>query len=181
MSETSLAGDAIQSPALGASCRETAASLVMQESKPVVVVVPTAWHSPQHYSLLFDLLQKAGYAVSAQPLPSVNPATPVNVHVATDAEFVRHQQLLPLLDQGKDVLLVMHGYGGCPGGMAAKGLSKKQRSAEGVQGGVVGLVFVAGFLLLEGESVFSKLGGKFEPWHVVHVSLLQYSELALVK
>ena len=151
----------------------------MQDSKPVVVVVPTAWHSPKHYSLLFDLLQKSGYNVSAQPLPSLNPATPVNVHLATDADFVRHQQLLPLLEQGKDILLVMHGYGGCPGGMAATGLSKKQRSAEGLKGGVVGLVFVAGFLLNEGESVFSKLGGKFEPWHVVDVSLLQITPAGL--
>ena len=141
----------------------------MQDSKPVVVVIPTAWHSPKHYSLLIDHLKRAEYEVSVQPLPSVSLVVPVNVHAASDADFIRHQLLLPLLNRGKDVLLVMHAYGSGPGSVAASGLSKKERSTEGVKGGVVGLVLIAGFLLNEGESVFSKLGGKFEPWVVVHV------------
>lgn len=144
----------------------------MQKSKPVVVLVPTAWHSPKHYRLLSDQLQKAGFPVCAVPLPSVDPAVPVNVHVATDTEFIQ-QQLVDWLAQGKDILLVLHGYGGVPGSAAAAGLSKKQRSAEGLTGGVVGIVLIAGFLLDQGDTVFSKLGGRFEPWHVVNVSSSQ--------
>lgn len=61
----------------------------------------------------------------------------------------------------------MHSCGGCPGAAAAKGLSTKERKADGKTGGIIGLIFIAAFLLHQGECVFNCVGGKWEPWHCV--------------
>ena len=147
----------------------------MQSPKPTLVLIPTAWHSPVHYVALFDLLTDAGYPTLSQAPPSVDPHLALNVHVATDEAFIRDNLLLPLLEEGKDVVLVLHGYGASPGAAAAVGLSKKERANQDRKGGVIGLVVVAGFVFAEGETLFGRLGGKFEPWHVVDVRLCSLS------
>jgi hypothetical protein len=61
-----------------------------------------------------------------------------------DAEEARTRYLLPLLEEGKDVIVFVHSYGGVVGGAAAAGLSKSARSVEGKPGGVVGLLYLVG-------------------------------------
>ena len=39
--------------------------------------------------------------------------------------------------QDKDVILIPHSYGGVPASESTKGLSKKEREAEGKKGGVI--------------------------------------------
>ncbi|RFU24005.1 hypothetical protein B7463_g12330, partial [Scytalidium lignicola] len=68
-----------------------------------------------------------------------------------------------LVAQGKEVVLVMHSYGGIPGTESAKGLLKKDRAAEQKAGGIVSLVYIASFLLPQGESLASFLGS-MPPW-----------------
>ena len=137
--------------------------------KPCIVIVPGAWHSSLHYNGLIVLLQQAGYQVSSQKLPSVNPDVPENRTSSTDAAFIRERLLLPLIEDGTDVLLVMHSYGGCPGAAAAKGLSTKDRTADGKTGGIIGLIFIAAFLHHQGDCVFNSLGGKWGSWHRANV------------
>lgn len=140
-------------------------------SKPTVVLIPGAWHSPAHYSPLTRLLEDAGYTVVASKLPSVDSTDPTQQSVANDSAFIKTELLSPLLDQGKDILLLMHSYGGCPGADAAKGLSKKERTEAGKEGGIIGLVFMAAFVANEGDSLKSKLPGQeYDPWIVWTVS-----------
>lgn len=141
----------------------------MTSPKPTFVFVPGAWHSPSHFGHLISPLHEAGYPTVPVALPSVNPDEAKQIHLITDITFLREEILLPLLEDGKDVVLVMHSYGGCPGGAAAKGLSKSERRSEGRQGGVIGLVFIAAFLAREGDSLLSALGGKLHPWITVNV------------
>lgn len=72
--------------------------------------------------------------------------------------------LAPLLEVGKDIVLVMHSYGGPPGSVAARGQSKTERKSRGLKGGVIGLVFIAALLAPEGASLRDMVGGKFHPW-----------------
>jgi hypothetical protein len=51
------------------------------------------------------------------------------------------------LDGGRDVVLVLHSYGGWPGICAVVGLDKAARMAAGESTGIVELVFIAAFLL----------------------------------
>ncbi|KAH6976165.1 Alpha/beta hydrolase fold-1 [Ilyonectria sp. MPI-CAGE-AT-0026] len=134
-------------------------------SKPTIVLIPGAWHTPAHFELFLQQLYDAGYPTSSRQLPSVGSADPKNQSVTADMDFIRENLLLPEIDQGKDVILIMHSYGGSPGGAAAKGLSKAERTASGRKGGIIGLIFMCAFLSNEGDSIQSKLPGqKFDPW-----------------
>ncbi|KAF7561473.1 hypothetical protein G7046_g2660 [Stylonectria norvegica] len=138
-------------------------------SKPTIALVPGAWHSPIHYETFLQHLRDADYPTVSKSLPSVGSLDPKSQTVAADANFIRQNVLLPEIDQGKDVILIMHSYGGCPGAAAAKGLSKAERVAAGQQGGIVGLIFLCAFLALEGDSMRSKLPGQqLHPWNIVH-------------
>ncbi|KAH7144408.1 hypothetical protein B0J13DRAFT_622956 [Dactylonectria estremocensis] len=138
-------------------------------SKPTIVLVPGAWHTPTHYELLLLRFREAGYPTSSKQLPSVGSADPKNQSVTADMNFIRQELLLPELDQGKAVILIMHSYGGSPGGAAAKGLSKAERANLGKTGGIIGLVFMCAFVANEGDSLLSKFPGQqWEPWHLVN-------------
>ena len=139
---------------------------------PTVVIVPGAWHSPQHYTELRDYLGGAGYTTVSQRNPSCNSTDPNAESAAKDAKFIRDQVLLPLLDSGKVVVLVMHSYGGLPGATAAKGLSQTERHAAGQPGGIVGLIFISAILAHDGQSLLSLLPEqKFDPWVLQEVRI----------
>ncbi|KAF2843361.1 alpha/beta-hydrolase [Patellaria atrata CBS 101060] len=141
---------------------------------PIVVLVPGAWHSPAHYALLIQMVENAGYTVVTAALPSLNSHDPANQSVARDSAYIRVALLEPQIDAGKEVLLVMHSYGGCPGAAAAKGLSVVERKERGEEGGVVGMVFLAAFVAGEGDSLKGKLpGGVYDSWVVENTQTKQ--------
>jgi len=149
-------------------------------SLPTIVLVPGAWHSPQHYSALIDNLKAQSFQVVTDRLPSVGSKTPREQSVSKDADFIQNHLLLPILDSGKDVLLLMHSYGGCPGADAAKGLSKAERKAAGKKGGIIGLVFMCAFVAAEGDSLLSKLPGQvYDPWVIQNVSVTKATNIVV--
>ncbi|PYH49851.1 alpha/beta fold hydrolase [Aspergillus saccharolyticus JOP 1030-1] len=134
-------------------------------NRPVIVIVPGAFGTPQGFEKLFPDLSQAGYTTHPGAYPSCNPSDPATVSAAQDIAFLRDNVLLPLLDQeGKDIVILAHSYGGVVGGGAARGLAKGTRSAEGKSTGVLGLIYVAGNITLEGESLFIAVGGAYPPF-----------------
>ena len=90
--------------------------------------------------------------------------------VAGDADYIRKLLLLPLIDASKEVVLVMHSYGGCPGSTAATDLSKAAQTAAGKPGGIIGLSFMCDVIAHDGDSLLSTLPGeKFNSWVVEFV------------
>ncbi|CAF9938580.1 MAG: hypothetical protein HETSPECPRED_001121 [Heterodermia speciosa] len=133
--------------------------------KPIIALVPGAWHSPIHYSELITLLGASGYQVVSKRNPSCDSINPNAQSVFSDAASIRRELLLPPINDGRDVILAMHSYGGCPGATAAKGLSKAELAARGRPGGIIGLLFICAFVAKEGDSLLSVLPGKvFDPW-----------------
>ena len=124
-----------------------------------------------HYTELIGLLKDAGYNdIISEKNPSCDSETPNDQSASGDTAAIR-ESLLTQINAGKDVLLVMHSYGGSPGAAAATGLSKPELSATGKQGGIIGLVFIAAFLAQEGDSLLNRLPGRqFDPWVIQHVS-----------
>ena len=142
----------------------------MSFTKPTIVIVPGAWNSPIHYKPLLAELNSLSYPTLCLALPSTTSANPKDATVTTDAAFIREKMLLPLLEQGKEVVVLCHCYGGGPGGVAVKGLSKEERASQGSQGGIIGLVYLSAFVMNQGDSLLSKAGGVFSPWIDEHVS-----------
>jgi pimeloyl-ACP methyl ester carboxylesterase len=127
-------------------------------SQPDIVLVPGAWHNSKCYYLLVPILEAAGYKVEALNLPSVG-AEPPAKSLDLDVQHIR-SIILPKIEQDRDVVVVMHSFGAVPGSSALKGLSKSDRSAEGLSGGVVGLVYLCAWVIPEGQAVHDSGGGR---------------------
>ena len=133
--------------------------------KPTILMIPGAWLSSSTYQPLLDVLEKAGFPTVYSRLTSLNPSDPPTTSIAADAAIIRRDALLPLVeDQGKEVILVMHSYGGLPGGAAAVGLGVRERRREGKKGGVLGLIPITAFIIPEDTSLADGLGGRLPNW-----------------
>ena len=138
--------------------------------KPLIALAPAAWHSPIHYSAYLHQLQLAGYTTTSLRLPSCNSTHPASQSIAVDTDFIQQRLLMPAIDRGREVVLIMHSYSGGPGAAAAKGLSLQERRASGKNGGVIGLIFIAAFVAKEGQTLLDGSAGKFAPWVIEYVS-----------
>ena len=137
--------------------------------KPVIVLAPAAWHSPIHYVQYTSQLNVAGFDTVSQRLPSCGSSDPQAQSVTIDAAFIAQDLLMPSINSGKEVVLVMHSYSGGPGAMAAKGLSIVERRAAGQKGGIIGLIFISAFIAQNGQSLLSGGGGQYAPWVIEYV------------
>jgi hypothetical protein len=109
-------------------------------SRPVFVCVPGASHSHLIYEPLRAALSFHGYTAYPLALPSVG-GNPPTYDFTEDVRAIRNI-CSDLADAGEDVILVMHAYGGLPGGEALYGLGKGEREQRGLRGGVIRLVFI---------------------------------------
>ena len=140
-------------------------------SKPAVVIVPGAFSPPTLYSTIVDQLTAYGYEARTISLPSVGRRT--GRPAATMADDAAHIQSVTskLAGEGKDIVLVMHSYGGVAGSESARGLAKADREAAGKTGGISRLVYLSSLILPVGKSV-RMLSGQTKPDYVhVDVSL----------
>jgi len=144
-------------------------------SKPIVIFVPGAWHTPESFALVAAHLEDAGYEYTGVDKPSVSLRPPYIQSFEPDVEAVR-KEVLAASDAGNDVVLVMHSYGGIPGSAAAKGLSKEDREKEGKKGGIVRLVYISSFAIEEGQSLISAAGGELSPWCIVEGDYMRATE-----
>ena len=137
----------------------------MAATKPTIVLIPGAWFHPSTYDQFISILQRLSYPTVYAPYPSLDPSDPATADAAHDTEAVLQNFLLPLIEnEGKDVVILMHSYGGVPGSSAARGLAKAQRSKKAKKGGVVGLIYFSGFVLPDGASVADGQGGQLPAW-----------------
>lgn len=117
-----------------------------------------------------DQLYNAGYDAIAVELQSVSPPSTAPAKTMTDDAAHIHGIIEALANEGKDVVLVMHAYGAIPGTQSIEGLTKKERSQHSEGGGVVGLIYITGFLLGEGQSLSDSLS-ELPPFFKPSVSL----------
>jgi len=136
-------------------------------SKPSILLIPGSFSHASMYYPLQDAIQALGYecfvnnAPSASRNPPEEPAT-----LEDDAVFFRGI-IEKLADQGKDVVVVPHSYGGIIATEAAKGASKADRQASGKPGGIVKIIYLTAIVLPEGGSSRKDYGEP--PAALVHV------------
>ena len=120
--------------------------------KPAIVLVHGAWHVPEHYSDFIQHLQDADFEVFCPRLPTCNEAKRLTADMFTDAQVTR-DQVVSLLDKSREVIMLLHSYGGAVGTEAVKDLSASERATRGLKGGVVHLIYMCGFMLQVRECV----------------------------
>lgn len=135
----------------------------MAASRPTILFVPGAWLSLSNYTAYISALQYAGYSTITTTYPSLNPSDPETADCSNDAAAIR-LVLSEILSEGKEVVIIGHSYASMPASAAAKGQSVSERKAGGHSGGVIGLIFIAAFLVPEGISCAGAQGGNLPAW-----------------
>lgn len=138
----------------------------MASTRPTIVLIPGLFGTGErYYSRLVPHLEATGFAIVIAELPSLNPKEPDEVTAQKDVDHVRETYLLPLIgDKHNDLVIVAHSYGGVVAPAAAVGLSKNERVAQGLKGGVIGLILISGVITNEGQSLRDAVGGELAPW-----------------
>lgn len=129
---------------------------------PTVVFTPGAWHGTWAFDMVRESLEGLGYPTEAVALPSVGNNN-ASVGVAEDAAALE-AELATLTDAGKDVVMVCHSYGGVVASTAVEGYGYKNRSAAGLDGGVIMLVYMTAFAAPAGTSLLDALGDEYLWW-----------------
>ncbi|KAI1495961.1 Alpha/beta hydrolase fold-1 [Biscogniauxia marginata] len=119
-----------------------------------VVVVPGAWTQPSAYRNLAAALEARDFTVHVPALPTNDDSRPPNSTFDADVEAVR-QVVKPLVEEdgGKDVVLLMHSYGGVVGTNSIAGLARRDRQVRNLRGGVVQLIYAASSMLAENQTI----------------------------
>lgn len=134
-------------------------------SSPLILLIPGAFGTADGFEALAPYLAEAGLSTFPVSYPSSNPEDPSTATCQNDIATVREKVFVPLIDQQhKDVVVIAHSYGGVVGGAAALGFDKVSRQARGQAGGIIGLIYVAGNITLENESLFEAVGGAYPPF-----------------
>ncbi|KAF2165284.1 hypothetical protein M409DRAFT_55707 [Zasmidium cellare ATCC 36951] len=134
-------------------------------AKPTIILVPGAWHKAlESFHLLTTLLGNHGYVVEAVPLASVGQSLP-RLGFEEDVKNVA-TVIEKHADQGSDIVVLFHSYGGVPGSSACRHLLKSDRSAVGKAGGITHVVYCAAFAIEEGRCLMDGMGGQPLPWWV---------------
>jgi hypothetical protein len=139
-------------------------------SLPTIALIAGAWQNPDNYEPLREALAKLGYdSVCRSPPSTCLPHGDTDLE--TDIAFVQEEILRPLVDDGKDVIVLLHSFAGVYGGGALKGFSKAEYSQQGKTGGIIAVVYIAGPCVPSGISTLQLLGigDDLVPWVTLDV------------
>ncbi|GLI81112.1 hypothetical protein PoHVEF18_009483 [Penicillium ochrochloron] len=126
----------------------------MESQKPVIVIVPGAYHRPFHYRKIIDPLRAQGYEVLSFDLVVCGEEVDPEMSFFDDAALIK-KHLLPLLDEGKKAVIVSHSYGSLPVTALVEGQTVAERTEKDLKGGIAAVINIAGFVFpVRGKSIF---------------------------
>ena len=128
-------------------------------SKLALVLVHGSWHCPEHFGPLVEVLEGHGYKCVTVALPSTQSPELPPATLEDDTAAVRYA-VMSELDQGNNVVVVAHSYGGTPANNALKDLDSKSRSSAGASTSVLALAFLCAIPYPANVSFVKGLGGK---------------------
>jgi hypothetical protein len=130
----------------------------MATQPPTLVLIPGSFNLISSYTTVINKFASFGHSIHAIDLRTVGkkPGPPPTMY--DDAAFI-NSEVGKLADEGKDIVLMGHSYGGIPVSEGLKGVSKKEREACGKKGGVVRVAYLAALVPEVGENSTSTLRG----------------------
>ncbi|KAL2784038.1 alpha/beta-hydrolase [Aspergillus keveii] len=132
----------------------------MLPSKPTIVLVHGAWHTPPSYATFISALEARGFTVHCPHLPSCSNASPPTATYQDDVLVVR-KLLQDLTAQGHRIILLMHSYGGAIGTDAlTRDLELLPDNTNSTvdsesRGGVIHLLYLCAYILQPGRTIWS--------------------------
>lgn len=138
------------------------------ETKPTVLIIPGGWHVPLHYDPLTKILSSHGFPAVTLLLPT---AGQPDKDLYDDIAYIS-SQLDDLVEEGgKEVIVIVHSYGGTPGPSAARPFVKKERAQQGKKGGVVGMFYISSWGIPAGKTVMEAVVDFNIDWMKIDVSI----------
>ncbi|KAI1145565.1 Alpha/beta hydrolase fold-1 [Nemania diffusa] len=135
-------------------------------SKPIIILIHGAWHTPDAWHKVKFRLEAVGYEVYAPKSLTTAESEPLNCSWRVDAAAI-HDLVIPLFNQGRKAVIVGHSYGGIVAAASVEGQSVADRESRGLSGGFSALVYICAFAMPQrGLSIFSMIGGKSPEWIV---------------
>lgn len=125
-------------------------------SKPVILAIHGAWHTAAYFPQLIEKLKAAGYETVAPTHLSCSADAPPDP-LEADSQQVR-KIATELADQGREIIALVHSYGGIVSTNSLFDLGIEARRKEGLQGGVKAIIYMCAFIPLKGESLFGTFG-----------------------
>ncbi|KAG8670410.1 hypothetical protein FPOAC1_009824 [Fusarium poae] len=127
----------------------------MTQNKPLIVIVPGGFCSPDIYEDVANILREDGFTAKVIRLttcgnvPIENPTHDeckalADKGMLDDVKEI-HDNIAKELDEGSEVVLFGHSYGSLVGLLAIEGYTLEERKAKGLAGGIKGYAAVAGF------------------------------------
>ncbi|KAJ5113758.1 hypothetical protein N7456_002292 [Penicillium angulare] len=137
----------------------------MASALPTIAIIIGAWQNTENYEPLRQVLSSRGYDTVCRSPPSTS-SDHGDTDLAADSAFVHEEILRPLVEDGKEVIVVVHSFGGVYGGGALKGLSRSERAQSGNAGGIVAVVYLAAACIPSGVTTLQAMGIGEEllPW-----------------
>ena len=140
-------------------------------AKPALVFCPGAWYPANVFDSVIEKLRGLGYSdCTTIAFPAIHRATEVK-SLEEDIKAVK-QAVVPRIEGGQEVVVIIHSWAGIPASSALVGLGTRDREREGKPGGVLSLCYIASFLPQIGESLIDCVGGILPDWQVADVSLM---------
>lgn len=134
--------------------------------KPTLVFVHGAWHTAETWDKTIAELKPRGFKCVAVTLPST---TSVSASFGDDVSIVQ-DAIRAESEQGGNVVIVVHSYGGQVGNSAVRGFARKAHD-DGVKslastessGHVIGLAMMATGFTITGAAFVDAAGGNLPP------------------
>lgn len=121
----------------------------MGSQKPTIVLVPGAWHYPECYDLLVERLHQHEYETRNVKLKSVVAPGEHRAESHHEDANALKDVIQPLIEQGREVIVLGHSYGGVVVSEGSSGLGKQRNKT----GGVVHIIYCCAWVLGEGVSL----------------------------
>ncbi|KAK5687792.1 hypothetical protein LTS12_028986 [Elasticomyces elasticus] len=125
----------------------------MVTPSPVLLFVPGAATYPSFYDDLKIHIQSSGIDFHTFKLATVDARQPA-ASLQNDVDLVR-SLLADFCDQGRDIFMMGHSYGGLPMTESARGFTQANRRKAGKEGGIVHLIYITALAPDVGESMES--------------------------
>ncbi|CAI6337113.1 unnamed protein product [Periconia digitata] len=150
-------------------------------TKPALVFVTGSFVMATHYEFLMEAIKTKGYPAQVIQLKTAGTRRPGPLPTMYDDAADINAAAAKFADEGRDVVVVAHSYGGVPATQSLKGVTKAEREKEGKQGGVVRLAYMtalapelgapAGSLFFEGSGARPDLMAPGEDGWLYHTNL----------
>ncbi|KAF2758031.1 alpha/beta-hydrolase [Pseudovirgaria hyperparasitica] len=132
--------------------------------KPAIVLVHGAWVTRAFWNVTTSALRSSGYRDIVTPEFISNHIIEPPTATHRDDVALVQKELKKLVDAGRDIVVVMHSYGGLVGSDSIEGFVKKAGSSKG---GVVAAVYHTAFIVEPGNNVLGSFGDGPSPDFIV--------------